>query len=364
LSIYLDYNATAPLRASAKAALLEAYEQVGNPASAHTYGRHARSYVDHARRVIQGKLDAPGTRVIFTSGGTEANNLALRGLTDSVFISAIEHSAVRNAQEGAHIIPVSTDGIVDLQGMERLVQDAPRGSLVSVMLANNETGVIEPVQDVARLARQYGHFTHTDAVQAVGKLPISFRELGVDMMSISAHKFGGPMGVGALIVREDLQLNPIMRGGGQEFGMRSGTVPAPMIHALDVALVDAIEHMSDYEELGRLREKIEKSISPPGVIHCQAAPRLPNTICVSMPGAEAQLQLMAFDLAGIAISVGSACSSGKVKTSSILKAMGVDETLASQAVRVSLGYNTTETEVDQFIEQWHKVYNNAQKGKT
>ncbi len=364
MRIYLDYNATAPLRESAKVALLEAYEQVGNPSSAHTYGRHARSYVDHARRIIQDKLNAPGTRVIFTSGGTEANNLALRGLTASVFISAIEHSAVRNAQEGAHIIPVSTDGIVDLQGMERLLQDAPRGSLVSVMLANNETGVIEPVQDVARLAKQHGHLVHTDAVQAVGKIPVSFRELDVDMMSISAHKFGGPMGVGALIVRGDLQLDPVLRGGGQEFGMRSGTVPAPMVHALDVALVDAIAHLSDYDMVGKLRDRIEAAICPSGIVHSQAVPRVPNTICASMPGAEAQLQLMAFDLAGIAISVGSACSSGKVKTSSILKAMGVDETLASQAVRISLGYNTTEAEVDQFIEEWHKIYNNAQKGKS
>lgn len=361
MTIYLDYNATCPLRDAAKDALLEAYGHVGNPSSAHSYGRQARSYVDHARRVIQSKLDARGTRIIFTSGATESINLALRGLTDSVFISAIEHSAVRKAQPTAHVIPVDSQGLIDLEVLDRTLSQAPVRSLVSVMLVNNETGVIQPLKEVVRIAKSHGHLVHTDAAQAVGKIPVSFQDLGVDMLSFSSHKFGGPMGCGALVLREDLQLNPIICGGGQEFGMRSGTVPAPLIFGMDVAFNEAIDHLEEYSKLSSLRERIEAELSPPGIIHGKEAPRVANTICISMPNAESQLQLMSFDLAGIAISVGSACSSGKVQTSQVLQAMGVIEHEARHAIRVSLGYRTTEEDVSGFIDEWKRICDQAQK---
>jgi cysteine desulfurase len=366
--VYMDHNATTAVRPEARDAVALALALTGNPSSVHGSGRTARRLVEDARDAVAALVGAEPAWVVFTSGGTEANNLALRVLPKRapILCSAVEHASVLSVMDGIVEIPVDGDGVVDLGALEALLAGEDTPALVSVMLANNETGVLQPVADVAALAHEHGALIHCDAVQAAGKMAIDFRALGCDLMSLSAHKIGGPSGVGALVVTSgvegDLTLIPMLRGGGQERGRRAGTENVPGIAGFGAAARAAREGLTDFARLGRWRERIENRLRQhaDSRVYGFGAPRLANTSCLTMPGVEAETQVIQFDLAGVAVSAGAACSSGKVEPSRVLAAMGVDANEAATAIRVSLGWNTTEDDADKFVEAWIQVYGQAQ----
>ena len=366
--VYMDHNATTAVRPEARDAVALALALTGNPSSVHGSGRTARRLVEDARDAVAALVGAEPAWVVFTSGGTEANNLALRVLPKRapILCSAVEHTSVLSVMDGIVEIPVDGDGVVDLGALEALLAGEDTPALVSVMLANNETGVLQPVADIAALAHEHGALIHCDAVQAAGKMAIDFRTLGCDLMSLSAHKIGGPSGVGALVVTSgvegDLALIPMLRGGGQERGRRAGTENVPGIAGFGAAARAAREGLTDFARLGRWRERIETRLRQHADSHVYGfgAPRLANTSCLTMPGVEAETQVIQFDLAGVAVSAGAACSSGKVEPSRVLAAMGVDANEAETAIRVSLGWNTTEDDADKFVEAWIQVYGQAQ----
>ena len=355
---YLDYNATAPVRPTVVEAMREVLERTGNPSSVHCFGRKARRALEHAREAVAAMVGAAPAQVVFTSGGTEANNQALGSARGPLAVSAIEHDSVLAAVPDAARIAVDAEGRIDLEALERaLARLAPE--LLSVMLANNETGVMQPVREVVEVARRHGACVHCDAVQAGGKLPVDMTALGIDLLTLSAHKFGGPQGVGALVVREGLEPDPLLRGGGQERRWRAGTENLPGIvgfgRACELAMADA-----DWRErAGALRDRLEARIAalaPAAQVFGRSTERLPNTSCLTMPGVSNQTQLIEFDLAGIAVSTGSACSSGKVGPSHVLAAMGIDPTEAASAIRVSLGWASTPEDVDRFVDAWGRLY--------
>jgi cysteine desulfurase len=366
--VYMDHNATTAVRPEARDAVALALALTGNPSSVHGSGRTARRLVEDARDAVAALVGDEPAWVFFTSGGTEANNLALRVLPKRapILCSAVEHASVLSVLDGIVEIPVDGDGVVDLVALEALLTGEDTPTLVSVMLANNETGVLQPVADVAALAHEHGALIHCDAVQAAGKMAIDFRALGCDLMSLSAHKIGGPSGVGALVVtgnvEGDLALIPMLRGGGQERGRRAGTENVPGIAGFGAAARAAREGLADFARLGRLRERIENRLRQHAGSHVYSfgAPRLANTSCLTMPGVEAETQVIQLDLAGVAVSAGAACSSGRVEPSRVLAAMGVDANEAATAIRVSLGWNTTEDDADKFVEAWIQVYGQAQ----
>ena len=366
--VYMDHNATTAVRPEARDAVALALALTGNPSSVHGSGRTARRLVEDARDAVAALVGAEPAWVVFTSGGTEANNLALRVLPKRapILCSAVEHASVLSVMDGIVEIPVDGDGVVDLGALEALLAGEDTPALVSVMLANNETGVLQPVADVAALAHEHGALIHCDAVQAAGKMAIDFRTLGCDLMSLSAHKIGGPSGVGVLVVTSgvegDLALIPMLRGGGQERGRRAGTENVPGIAGFGAAARAAREGLTDFARLGRWRERIENRLRQraDSRVYGFGAPRLANTSCLTMPGVEAETQVIQFDLAGVAVSAGAACSSGKVEPSRVLAAMGVDANEAATAIRVSLGWNTTEDDADKFVEAWIQVYGQAQ----
>ena len=366
--VYMDHNATTAVRPEARDAVALALALTGNPSSVHGSGRTARRLVEDARDAVAALVGAEPAWVVFTSGGTEANNLALRVLPKRapILCSAVEHASVLSVMDGIVEIPVDGDGVVDLGALEALLAGEDTPALVSVMLANNETGVLQPVADVAALAHEHGALIHCDAVQAAGKMAIDFRALGCDLMSLSAHKIGGPSGVGALVVTSgvegDLALIPMLRGGGQERGRRPGTENVPGIAGFGAAARAAREGLTDFARLGRWRERIENRLRQhaDSRVYGFGAPRLANTSCLTMPGVEAETQVIQLDLAGVAVSAGAACSSGKVEPSRVLAAMGVDANEAATAIRVSLGWNTTEDDADKFVEAWIQVYGQAQ----
>jgi cysteine desulfurase len=322
----------------------------GNPSSVHRFGRAARARIQTVRRKLAERLGVGPDRVIFTSGGTEANHLALLGFPGPRLVSAIEHPSILEADPEACRIPVDATGVLDLEQLnELLTRRRPR--LISVMLANNETGVIQPVREAAALAHAHGALLHTDAVQAFGKIPFTVPELGADLVTVSAHKLGGPPGVGALVVREGLDPTPLSRGGGQELRRRAGTENLPGI----VGFGAALDLVTDWEEVRALRYRLEAGVrvlAPEALIVGSGAERLPNTSCILLPGRPAATQLMALDLAGVAVSSGSACSSGKVGTSHVLEAMGYPADLAACAIRVSMGWCSEAADVDRFLESW------------
>lgn len=347
--VYLDYNATAPVRPGVVSAMTEALRRCGNPSSIHGFGRAARAAVEDARNQIASLVGASPEGVIFTSGGTEANNTALRG---RVLASAIEHESIL-AIDGVRPVPVRQVGVVDLAVLETLLAERP--ALVSVMLANNETGAIQPVRDVARLARRHGARVHCDAVQAAGKIDIDMGALGVDMMSLSAHKLGGPQGVGALIVADAEHPHPLLRGGGQERGHRPGTENVAGIVGFAAAARVALAELASMDRVRALRDALEarvRAIAPNVVFHGAGCARLPNTSCIGLSGARSDIQVMALDLDGIAVSAGSACSSGTIAPSHVLRAMGVGEDAAASAIRVSLGWASTADDVERFVASW------------
>ena len=358
---YLDWNATAPLRPEAQAVVIAAMAVTGNPSSIHADGRAARRLVETAREQVAALVGAATRDVVFTSGGTEANMLALSPfLGATLLVSAIEHPSVRSGGRfaAAEDIPVTAAGAIDLSALQRLLAGRAR-PLVSVMLANNETGAIQPVAEVAALVHAAGGLLHVDAVQAPGRIPCDFQALGVDLMTLSSHKIGGPQGVGALIKRDGLLLDPQIKGGGQERGARAGTENVAGIAGFGAA-AEAVRQgwAGEAARMAVLRDRLEagiKAVASQTVVFGQETARLPNTTLFSVPGMKAETAVIAFDLEGVAVSSGSACSSGKVAPSHVLAAMGVAPELARGAIRVSLGHATSDEDVGTILKAWEKL---------
>lgn len=357
-SIYLDFNATTPVSAEAKAAMMAAFELTGNPSSVHAAGRAARAAIEDSREAVAAMVGAKPANVVFTGGGTEANALALKGIAKamrctSVLCSAVEHpSVIANISDVDGILPVDANGLIDLGLLAEKLTEKKAPVLASVMLANNETGVIQPILEVARIVHDAGGYVHCDAIQAPGRIAFTLEELGVDALSLSAHKFGGPKGVGALVYRDGISVAPIFEGGGQEKSRRSGTENVIGIAGFGAAAKSLPRLLNEMPRIEKLRDAMEARIvqSAAGeVVHGKAVRRLPNTCCVSAPRVTAQNQVIQLDLAGICVSTGSACSSGKVSMSHVLRAMDVTDTLTGSAIRVSLGPETTEADVNAFL---------------
>ncbi len=357
---YLDWNATAPLRPEAAAAVAAALARCGNPSSVHRWGRRARAEVESARAAVAALVGAASSTVVFVSGGTEANHLALAGAGRlRVLVSAVEHDSVRRAVPQAQEIPVDRDGVVRLDMLESLLLEDSRPALVSVMLANNETGVIQPAAEIAAIAHAHGALYHCDAVQAAGKVPLDMTATGADLLTLSAHKLGGPPGVGALVVTGGLDLTALLRGGGQEHGRRAGTENLPGIAGFAAAAEAAAAELGAYDRVRVLRDGLEVEVAatmPEAVVLGSAAPRLPSTAAIAMPGVAAETQIIALDLDGVMVSAGAACSSGKVGPSHVLAAMGVSPEIARSTIRVSLGWSTTEADLAHFLRSWSALY--------
>ncbi len=357
-NLYLDNNATAPIKPKAAEAVIRALEMTGNLSSVHRYGRMVRPIVEEARDRVAALLGADPANVVFTSGGTEANNMAVLGGGRQVIVSAVEHPSVMKAAPGAKVIPVDGDGVVDTEALDAMLLAAGEPVLVSVMLANNETGAVQPLAEVTSIAHRHGASVHCDAVQAAGKMAIDINSLGVDALSISAHKLGGPPGVGALVVTSGARFDSLLKGGGQERGRRAGTENVPGIAGFGAAAELAFDDLDEFAGLALLRDEMERRIGeacPPVVFFSQGAERLANTSSFALPGVEGDSCVMALDLAGIAVSAGSACSSGKVHASHVLKAMGVDDRLSASAIRVSMGWTTKKGDIERFIGAWSKI---------
>lgn len=359
--IYLDHNATTPLKPAVRELMLETLAFPGNASSIHKAGRTARKRIEEARQQIMRLVNAgPKAIVIFTSGATEANNLVLKGAgCERVLVSAIEHPSVLNARQGQEIIPVLPSGLVDLAELDRLLEGNDRTTLISVMMVNNETGVIQPLDKIMEIAKRRGALVHTDAAQAAGRLPIDLQKMGVDYLTLSAHKMGGPQGAGCLILSNCVAVTPLLSGGNQEKNMRAGTENIAGIAGFGLAAELAVKEMAAFQKLSLLRDKIEtelKKIAPAVRFFGQEAPRVANTTMFSLPGASSETQLIALDLAGICVSNGSACASGTVKPSHVLHAMGASDTEAGASLRVSLGWNSTEKDVECFLRKWGEIY--------
>lgn len=368
--VYLDWNATAPLRPEARAAMATAWDIVGNPSSVHNEGRAARGLIETARDVIATSIGADPRNVVFTSGGTEANVLALApGLRggdgqpiERLVVSAIEHPSVlaggRFAKDRVTYAPVNSLGVVDLDALAELLNAQPL-ALVSVMLANNETGAIQPISEIGEIVRDAGGVLHVDAVQAFGKIPIDINILGADIITFSAHKVGGPKGIGALVTSNRIHgLEAATRGGGQEQGRRAGTENVSGIVGFAAAVKAALAPLAaDAHRMKSLQERLETALkaSSKATIFAADVSRLPNTTLVSAPGLKAETAVIAFDLEGVALSSGSACSSGKVQPSHVLEAMGVPRALAAGALRLSTGWQTSEADIDRCLEAWRKL---------
>jgi cysteine desulfurase len=372
---YLDWNATAPMREEAKAALAAALSLAGNPSSVHAEGRAARAFVETAREQVAALVGALSGNVFFTSSGTEANMLALTPAIETVderrprsrlFLSAIEHASVRAGgrfpREAIEELPVRPDGRLDLAALAAAIAKSPR-PLVSLMLANNETGIVQPVVEAAAIVHEAGGLIHVDAVQAVGRIPCNIEALGADLITLSAHKIGGAKGVGALIrAREDIHFpEPLIRGGGQERGLRAGTENVPGIAAFGAAAAVALTRRdSEIAHMAALRNRLEAAllaITPDAVVFGRhdSVERVANTTLFALPGIKAETAIIAVDLQGVAVSSGAACSSGKVQPSHVLAAMGVSGPLQRGAVRVSLGWSTTAADVEKLLAAWTKL---------
>jgi len=375
--VYLDWNATTPLRPEAREAMAAAWDHLGNPSSVHAEGRQARRLVEDARAAVSGAVGALPRNVVFTSGGTEANALALTpglrraaGLpVERLVVSAIEHASVlaggRFPAAATGTLGVTRSGLVDLSRLRTLLESGPP-ALVSVMLANNETGAVQPVAEVAEIVHAAGGLLHVDAIQALGKITFDINTINADLVTLAAHKIGGPKGVGALVLAEGTAgFEPLLRGGGQERGHRAGTENVAGIAGFGAAAKAAIAAL-DHEanRLERLRDRLESGLcqTPDAVVFAADAQRLPNTTLFTVPGLRAETAVIGFDLAGIAVSSGSACSSGKVQPSHVLEAMGVGPELAQGAVRLSLGWSTSEADVDFAIKAWRMLAGTLLRG--
>src|SRR3954453_4890566 len=354
-----------------------AWDLAGNPSSVHAEGRASRRLVEEARAVVAAAVGADARNVVFTSGGTEANSLALTpglrrnsGLPiNRLVVSAIEHASVltggRFPAEAIEILSVDKSGVVDLSHLGKILADGP-AALVSVMAANNETGALQPVAEVADIVHEAGCLLHVDAIQILGKIPFNIKEVKAGLISISAHKAGGPKGAGALVLAEGVNgLEAAIRGGGQEKGRRAGTENVPGIVGFGAAVKAAMASLDhDRGRVENLRKRVETGLrqTPGAFVFCENAPRLPNITLFTVPGLKAETAVIGFDLEGLAVSSGSACSSGRVQPSHVLKAMGFGPELAKGAVRLSLGWSTTEADVDRCLEAWRKLADALLKG--
>ena len=370
--VYLDYNASTPLQPESRNAIFSVLGQKNgalNASSVHSFGRQGRKSVEDARLAVAQLVNATPELIIFNCGATESNNTVLRFFEtqypdEVILVSAIEHPSVLKAAKSIETIPVDAKGCVDLVWLEERLQQAPQVSLVSVMTVNNETGVIQDVRQIADITHRHGALFHSDATQAAGRLSLDIAEMGMDFMSLSSHKIGGPQGVGALVLGLCGQTPTLLHGGGQEKSARAGTENVAGIAGFGVAARLALDGLKDYKRLALLRDDMEarlKNISPDIVFHGKDAPRVGNTSLFSLPGVPSETMLMAMDLEGIALSNGSACSSGSVKASSVLKAMGVPDAQAKSALRVSTGWATTKDDIERFLETWEKL---AQRWKS
>jgi len=383
---YLDYNATAPLRPESRDAMVAALGATGNASSVHGEGRAARAKIEAARTDVARLAGGDARYVTFTGGGTEANNTVLtpewsfngKPVTlDVLLASAVEHVSVlaggRFAAEAVKTIPVDGNGVVDLAALERMLADATAGgrrAMVSVMVANNETGVIQPVADVARIAHTAGALVHTDAIQAAGRISLDIGALGVDVLTLSAHKIGGPQGAGAIVRASDAwAFAPLTRGGGQEKRLRAGTENVAALAGFGAAAKAALADLGRVGDWTGWRDRLAEiatagasKIGRSATIFGADAPRLPQTLCVAVPGLPSEILLIALDLAGVAVSSGSACSSGKVAQSHVLAAMRVSPELARCAIRLSLGWESGPADLDLFATAWGHVLDQVASG--
>lgn len=350
---YLDHNATSPLRPEVREAMLEQMGKPLNPSSIHALGREARKLAEDAKAKIVASVG--GAKMIFCGSGTEANNLAL-AQRDVQIITSIEHDSIFKAAKTPTIIGVDSQGLLKLDELEKALESRT-SNLVSLILANNETGVVQRMKPIAALCKQYGALLHLDAVQAFGKIRLNMAELGADMMTICAHKVGGPVGAAALVFDPKIELVPFMLGGGQQQGKRAGTENVVALVAF-AKLAEMMPHLlREAEKMRELRDYLEAEIQqmcPTAIIHSSNAPRLPNTSNIGMPNVQSATQLIHFDAANIMVSSGAACSSGKVEVSRILLAMNAP--LAANAVRVSVGAGNTKAEIDFFVEKWAELW--------
>ncbi|MBM3507325.1 MAG: cysteine desulfurase [Alphaproteobacteria bacterium] len=367
---YLDYNATAPVRPEVVARVAEAMTIGGNPSSVHRFGRLACAFVDRARDAVGGLVGAEAEQVLFTSGATEANTLGLRSLArhaapggracaaSRILISAIEHDSVLGAAHTLDLpvetVPVTAGGVLDLGALDKML-GAGGTPVVALMLANNETGVLQPVAEVATRVHAVGGTLHCDAVQAAGRVPLDLDALGADTLVVSSHKLGGPMGAGALIVRNLTLVSPMLVGGGQERGLRAGTENVAGLAGFGLAAELALSDVANSNKIKALRDDLENRlhvIAPAAQVFGADAERIPNTTCLALAGLDNETQVIALDLAGVAVSAGAACSSGKVAAPRVLRAMGAPEALAKAAIRVSLGWASTAADIDRFCAAW------------
>jgi cysteine desulfurase len=375
--IYLDWNATAPLRREAREAMAAAWDLNGNPSSVHAEGRQARRLVEEARAEVARAVGALARNVVFTSGGTEANALALTpGLrrdsappVERLLVSAIEHASVlaggRFSTQAIGTIGATGSGLLDLDRLRALLQSGSP-ALVSVMLANNETGAVQPVAEASEIVHAAGGLLHVDAIQAFGKITFDINGLNADLITVSGHKIGGPKGVGAVALAEGVRgLEPLLRGGGQELGRRAGTENVAGIAGFGAAVKAAMDSLqNDAIRLENLRNRLEKGLrqTPGTIVFSDDVPRLPNTTLFTVPGMRAETAVIGFDLEGIAVSSGSACSSGKVQPSHVLESMGFGPEIAQGAVRLSLGWSTSPADIDRCLEAWRKLAGTLLKG--
>mgnify|MGYP003386487445 CR=1 FL=1 len=360
--IYLDYNATSPLMPAVKAAMDALGDAPMNPASIHIACRLTKKHLEDARAVIAHAVGVFPNEVLFTSSGSEANNMVLRAFAGErpLLVSAVEHASIAKTASllGGAVIPVDNHGVVKLDMLEQMLAALGKPALVSVMLANNESGVIQPIAEISRITHAHGGLVHSDAVQALGKIPLDWGLLGVDMLTLCAHKAGGPVGAGALLIRNDLPIKPFIVGGKQELGRRAGTENVPAIVGF-AQLVKQVAHCPDANQWLAWREWLIHEIKttvPDAVVCGEGAARLPNTLQITMPNVTSETQLMNFDIGGIAVSAGSACSSGRVAASSVLLAMGMDEKTAGTAARISWGWRTTQADIEAFATAWKAMY--------
>lgn len=363
--VYLDHNATVPIRPEVLDTMSEVLQIGGNASSVHAEGRKARQFLEVARENIARFVDSVSGGVIFTGGGTEACNLALQtrktpnGDITRIIVSSIEHAAVlapldelaENEGISVSYLPVSEQGVVDLEALSLALKD-PSPALVVVMAANNETGVLQPIAEIGKMVRSHGSLFFCDAIQAAGKIPLSMKNMNIDILSLSAHKIGGAAGAGALVVRDGIVLNPLIKGGGQELRRRAGTENLAGCVGFGLAARLAMQGLSSYENLSSLRDDLERQLAvvfPEISVFADSVERLPNTSCFALPDMRAETMIMSLDLAGIAVSSGAACSSGKVTRSHVLEAMGVQHNLLEGTIRISFGQTNTASDINHLI---------------
>lgn len=366
--VYCDYNAGAPLRAEAAVAMSRALAAGGNPSSVHAIGRRARALIEDAREKLAGFLSASADNVILTSGATEALHLALANAgAAALIVSAVEHDAVFEHATRAlgtdRIAPVDAHGVIDLAALDAVLTKAAKPALVAVQLANNETGVIQPIARVAALCREHGALLLVDAAQAFGRIPVDIADLDASYLVVSSHKIGGPPGAGALVLAPGAPFGIARFGGGQERGRRPGTENMPAAVGFAVAAEWALRDLdAEHARLAALRDRFEAGLPADAVIFGLAAPRLPNTSNLALPGIAAETAVIAMDLEGVAVSSGAACSSGKVRASRVLGAMQVAPELAKGALRLSFGHESKESDVEEALFALGKIVARREQG--